>query len=151
MLTPRRTLVLGYAAALGASLSYGAVSVIGRKIVGDFAPPLVATSFSLLFGTVLMAAVFHRQASVEVARVPRRAWAYIVLAGCASTWGLTFLFLGLSKAPVVLVAPAAGTFPLVSVTLSYVVLRRLERVTWHTLGGVILVVAGVALVAVGSP
>jgi drug/metabolite transporter (DMT)-like permease len=37
----------------------------------------------------------------------------------------------------------------VSIVLAHLFLRRLERVTWQTYAGALLIVAGVALVTVG--
>ena len=64
---PRRQLLLGYGASLLAAIAYGSVAVVGRKIVSDFAPPLVATSFSMIFGTIILFALFHRQFASDVA------------------------------------------------------------------------------------
>ena len=97
----------------------------------------------------MVGALFHRDLIAEVPVAPRRAWLFVALAGCASTWGITFWFLALDRAPVVLVAPLAGTHPLVSILLAYLFLKRLERLSWRTLLGAALVVAGVALIATG--
>ena len=73
----------------------------------------------------------------------------MVLSGVASAWGVSFYFLGLNEAPVVLVGPLSGTYPLVAILLTYMFLQRLESITWHTVAGAATVVAGVALIAVG--
>ena len=147
--TARRRLRLGYFAALGAAASYGSVTLVARKIVTDYSSPLVATSFSMVIGTVMVGALFHRDVMADAPRTPRRAWLFVALAGCASTWGVTFWFLALDRAPVVLVAPLAGVHPLVSILLAYVFLKRMERLSWRILLGALLVVAGVALIALG--
>ena len=64
--------------------------------------------------------------------------------------GVSFWYLAFNEAPVVLVAPAAGTYPLVAILLSYIFLQRLERVTWRIVLGAVLVVGGVALIATGT-
>ena len=148
--TERRRLLLGYLAALGAAFCYGALALVARKIVTDFSPPLVATAFSLLIGTVILTAMVYGHAVHDLPRAPRRGWVLVALAGCASTWGVSFWFLALSKAQVVLVAPVVGTSPLVSIALTHVFLQRLERVTWRTVLGALLVAGGVAVVALGA-
>ena len=40
-------------------------------------------------------------------------------------------------------------YPLVSIVLAYLFINRMERITWRTVLGGLLVVGGVALVAVG--
>ena len=147
--TARRRVLWGYVAALGAAASYGSVTLVARKIVEDYSSPLVATAFSLVIGTIMVGALFHRDLVADAPRAPRRAWAMVALAGCASTWGVTFWFLALDRAPVVLVAPLAGIHPLVSILLAHLFLQRLERLTWRTVAGALLVVGGVALIAIG--
>ena len=143
-----RRLALGYMSALGAGLSYGSVALVARKIVNDYSSPLVATAFSIAIGSVIVVGLFHRHALQDMPSAPRRAWLMLLLSGCASAWGVAFWFLAFEHAPVVLVAPLAGTSPLVSILLTHIFLQRLERVTWRTVFGAVLVVVGVALIAV---
>ena len=142
--------VLGSMAALAAAFSYGAGALVARKVVSDFAPPMVGTAFSMLFGTLIVAALFHRHVAPDAGRAPTRAWSFVALAALSSAWGVSFWFLALDKAQVILVAPLVGTSPLISVALAHVFLQRLGRVTWRTVAGVLVVVGGVALIAVGS-
>ena len=145
---PRR-LVVGYLAALGAAFAYGVAALVARKILDDYSSPLVGTAFSMMFGTAIMAVLFHGHALSDSIQAPRRAWLLVALAGCASTWGVTFWFLALNEAPVVLVAPLAGCSPLVTIALAHIFLRRIERLSWRTVMGAALVVAGVAVIAIG--
>jgi drug/metabolite transporter (DMT)-like permease len=148
--TQRHRLVIGYMASLGAALAYAVAALVARNILRDYAPALVGSAFSLMFGTVIVAALFHRDAVVDSARAPRRAWLMVALAGCASALGVSCWFLALSNAPIILVAPITGTSPLVSILLTHFFLQRLEKVTWRTVTGALLVVGGVVLIAVGS-
>lgn len=148
--TRRNQLMLGYASALGAAASYGGLTVIGRMVVTDHGvTPVVATAVSMVFGLVILTAMFHRHAAEDAATAPRRAWLWVTLAGVSGTWGVGFWYFALSKAPVVLVAPLAGTHPLVSILAAHLFLQRLERVTWRTVAGASMVVAGVVLITVG--
>ena len=147
----RRKLMLGYLASLGAAISYGSVAVVGRKIVTDHTTPLVATAFSMLIGTMVVALIFHRDVAHDVTnRAPSKAWMMTALAGCTSAWGVTSYFFALQAAPVVLVAPVSATSPLVSIALTHIFLQRLERVTWRTVAGAGFVVIGVILIGIGS-
>ena len=146
----RRRLMIGYLAALGASFSYGASSVIARKVVIDYSSPMVGTAFSMLFGTLILAALFQQQARYDVVSAPRSALIPLALAGCAATWGVSFFFLAMNEAPVVLVAPLTGVHPLVSILLTHIFLQRLERVSLRTVLGATLVVAGVVVISVGN-
>ncbi|HJO83268.1 MAG: DMT family transporter [SAR202 cluster bacterium] len=145
-----RRLWLGYAASLGAAACYGSVAVVGRKIVSDFAPPIVATSFSMMFGTAIVLAVFGRYVNSDMKTAPGRAWLFAGAAGLAAAWGVSNWYLALGEAPVVLVAPLVGTSPLVSILMMHLFLQRLEKVTWRTVFGAMMVVGGVVLVALGN-
>jgi len=145
-----KRLMLGYAASLGAAACYGSVALVGRKIVGDYAPAMVATAFSMALGTTMVAALFFRDVKSDLFTTPNRAWVMVALAGIAAAWGISFWFLALEEAPVVLVAPLVGVSPLVSIVLTHFFLQRLEKVTMRTVFGALMVVGGVALVTLGN-
>ena len=54
----------GYICAIIAAAIYGAMAVLAKKIATDFASPMVATSFSLLFGFVITAIILARTRSL---------------------------------------------------------------------------------------
>jgi len=93
--------------------------------------------------------VTHR-GIIKDRRAPRKAFLLMALAGLAASAGVTFNFLALSRAPVVIVAPVSSITPLVSLALAHIFLQRLERVTMRIWLGAALVVAGVVTIAVGS-
>ena len=145
-----RDALVGYGAAIGAAACYGSLAVLGRYIVGNVAPPLVANAFSMILGTIVLAAVFQAHIRADYRVHPSwKGWLFVALAGGASTWGVTFWFLALGEAPAILVAPLAATHPLFSVLLTLVFLRGLERVTVRTVIGTLLVIGGVALITLG--
>ncbi|MBM3945537.1 MAG: hypothetical protein FJ317_08650 [SAR202 cluster bacterium] len=80
----------------------------------------------------------------------KRDWVMVTLAGLASAWGIGFFLLAVGKAPVVVVSPIGGVYPLFVIILSYLFLKRVERITWQTVVGALLVVGGVAAITVGS-
>ena len=139
---------LGYAFALGAAACYGATHVLARFIVGQV-PPLVGSAFALLFGVVVLTALAGRDV-VRDLRAPRRAFLWIALSGVSASFGVTSLYLAVDRAPVVIVSPISGVYPLVSVFLASLFLGRLERITWRVWAGTLLVVVGIVLVLVGS-
>lgn len=146
----KREAIIGYGAAIGAAACYGTLAVLGRKIVSDVAPPLVANSFSMILGTLVLVIIFQGQIRADYRVRPSwKGWLFVALAGGASTWGVTFWFLALGEAPAILVAPLAATHPLFSVLLTLAFLRGMDRVTARTLIGALLVVGGVALITLG--
>jgi drug/metabolite transporter (DMT)-like permease len=56
----------------------------------------------------------------------------------------------LVEAPVVIVAPIVAVYPLVTITLTAIFLRNIEKVTLRTISGAALVVTGVILVGIGT-
>ena len=144
----RRRTLWGYAASLGAAVGYAAAAVASRVLVDDHLPPLVASSYSLVFGTAMVAVLFHRGAVSALAAAGGRGWTYMALSGVASAWGVGFLFYALQEAPVALVSPISGAYPLVAIVLTHLFLQRLEKVTVRTAVGAILVVSGVAIITI---
>ena len=148
--TQRRRILMGSLAAFGAATCYAVTAVIARNVVLDEASPLTATALSMLFGTVVMAALVGRGVSGDLTRTSRHAWVLAVMAGTASAWGATSWLRALDEAPVVIVAPLVGISPLVTILLTHLFLQRVERVTSRTVVGAVVVALGVALVAVGG-
>jgi drug/metabolite transporter (DMT)-like permease len=141
---------MGYSASLLSAAGYGAGQMLAGKIVTEYAPPMVATSFGLMLGTLFMLALSARHIPADLGTASRRDWAMVGLAGLSAAGGVAFLFLALDRAPVVVVAPIGGVYPLFVIVLSYLFLRRSERVTWQTVLGGVLVVGGVAAITVGT-
>jgi drug/metabolite transporter (DMT)-like permease len=146
----RRYVWLGYMAAIGAAMSYGASQTVARHVTANYAPPLVGTAFALLFGFAYVSIMFHRHIPKDLRTSSRRGFLWFGLSGITSATGVTFLYFALSNAPVVVVSPVAAISPLVTLMLAHFLLRRLERVTKRTILGTFLVVLGVVTVSVST-
>jgi drug/metabolite transporter (DMT)-like permease len=57
------------------------------------------------------------------------------------------MYAGLKWAPVIVVSPVVAIHPLLTIGLTYMFLRRWERVTRGLLVGALLVVGGVVMIA----
>ncbi len=149
--TETRQKILGYAAALGAAACYGTLAVLGKKVVSDIAPPLVATSFSMVIGTIILVAIFQQQIRQDlIVRPALKGWVFVSLAGGSATWGVTFWYLALNQAPAVLVAPIASIHPVFSVLITLIFLRKTEHVSMKTVLGAVLVTFGVVIITLSS-
>ena len=144
----QKTVIVGYLLALGAAMGYGGSQVVAKQIVEE-THSLVGAAFSLLFGLTFLSIVTARDMAQQE-RTQAMAYVWAVLAGLASVGGVTFLYLALGQAPVVVVAPVTGTNPLFSIILAWVFLRRMERLTPRVVLGAVLVVAGVTVVSVSQ-
>ena len=137
---------LGYTTAIGAAIAYGASQTVGKHVTTEYAPPLVATAFALLFGFGYVSLMFHRHIPHDLRTSSRRGFLWFGLSGIASAYGVTFLYFALSNAPVVVVSPVAAINPLITLTLAHIFLQRLERITKRTILGTLLVVLGVIII-----
>lgn len=148
---PVNRFLSGYVYAFGAAASYGCAQVLTRYGVSQLAPPLVGVTLSLFWGTLGLALLslgdlrtFPRGDSA------RRGLVLFSLAGVTGSAGVASMYIALSQAPVVVVAPVLGVNPLVTLLCAAVFLRGLERVTLRLILGSVLVVVGVVCIAVAT-
>ncbi|HEX5504469.1 MAG TPA: DMT family transporter [Thermomicrobiales bacterium] len=138
----------GYALALVAALAYGANAVIISAGLARFGGPLAGATIALAVGLVTMTplAVVAWRAEGAGWRPDRAAVLFVLASGLSSLFGFGSNIFALSVLPVVVVTPITSTYPLVTVLLVRLFLRRHEQVTRRTALGAVLVVAGVILV-----
>ena len=139
----------GIAAALISALGYGSGAIASKHVVTNHTGPVTATAFSLLFGGILVFALFYRDLMFDFKSSPTKAWIPVIFTGISASIGVTFLFLSMVKLPLVVSAPLVGAYPLVSIILAWIFIRKLDRITWKTICGAVLVVIGITLVSVG--
>ena len=109
---PRRQLLLGYAASVGAALSFALGALVVRKAVTEYTTPLVTVAYSMLVACAVLAVLAGRGAVAEMARAPRAGWALAATAGTISSAAAICYYFALNFAPVVLVSPVSATAPL---------------------------------------
>jgi drug/metabolite transporter (DMT)-like permease len=141
---------LGYLLAIGAAASFASRDVITRYVVSSIAPPLVAAGFALAIGGFMLSALVHRDVANSLHRLPGRYIIICGLAGICHGLGAVFLFQALSRAPVTVVSPINASYPLITLVLAHLFLRRLESINLVLVMGTLLSVGGVALVALGA-
>ena len=142
-----RPKVRGYLFAFGAALAYGVSQIMAKRLVGEV-PPLVASAFGLLFGALILGAITAPDMA-RGGRAPRISYAWAALAGLASSAGIILMFMALDRAPVVVVSPILAANPLIAIVLGQLLIRKMERITWRLVLGATIVLAGVAIIAVG--
>ena len=149
-LIERHPRLFGYLAAGGAACAYGTVPALGRIAVTDFTVPLVSATYTMLVGFVVMGLFSARSIPGMVRNAPRQALLFVALGGMAMSTGVSFLYLALSKAPVVVVSPVFSLTAVVSLALAHLFLQRLERITFPLVLGTFFAVGGVITVIVGT-
>ena len=143
-----RSHVIGYVLAGAACIAYGASLILAKQVVED-TPPLLAATLGMTFGLLVLAVISAPDVRRDVG-TRKRAWVWAALGGLAAGSGITLMFLAISNAPVVVVAPILAMNPLTAILFSQIFLRGMERITWRVLVGALLVVAGVIIITLGQ-
>ncbi len=149
-LIERRPRLFGYLAAFGAAWAYGTITVLGRVAVTDLTVPLVTATYTMLVGFIVMGLFSAKSIPVMLRDAPRRALLSVALGGLFMSSGVAFLYLALSKAPVIVVSPVFALNPVVALVLAHFFLQRLERITLPLVLGTLFAVGGVITVIIGT-
>jgi uncharacterized membrane protein len=137
---------------LTAALVFAAANVVRR--FGFTASPvtsLQAVTVGETAALVSMAAFAAATGRLGADGAPHRAFGYFAVNGLTAAIGLFAFFAALRAGPVSIVDPVTATAPLVTTAVAYLVLRDVERVTHRLVLGVVLVVAGVAVLTATAP
>ena len=129
-------------------LMWGLWGFFGKLALEKRMPPttlfLAETVISALIAIFLLFAIVPRQDGQSLFSTIN---VYGILSGVALAVGLLFYYFALEDAKVTVIVPLTATYPVVAVLLAFVLLRERPRpLQWV---GVILVVAGVALLLSG--
>lgn len=143
-----RTAVVGYLLAAAASIAYGASLVLAKQVVQE-TPALVGSTIGMIFGLLVLTVISARDIRNE-RHVPARAYMWTALGGLGAASGISFMFLGMANAPVVVVAPIVAMNPLTAIFFAQIFIRGLEPLTPRVLVGALMVVAGVIIIGLGQ-
>lgn len=127
---------------------WGLWGFFGKLALEKRMPPttvfLAETVISALIAIFLLFAIVQRQDGESLFSTIN---VYGILSGVALAVGLLFYYFALEGARVTVIVPLTATYPVVAVLLAFVLLReRPQPLQWV---GIILVVAGVALLLSG--
>ena len=148
----RRFAFAGYLLAFGAACCYGTTNVVVRQLTIDYTSPLVVATISLFFGILLVAPVAAKQALASTREMTQSPgfMVYAALSGLAAATGVNCTYFALQRAEVVVVAPIVSANPLFTLLLAALFLSQQENVNRWLALGIVVTVAGVALVVLGS-
>jgi uncharacterized membrane protein len=82
--------------------------------------------------------------------INKKAMVFFLLSGCCTSLAWLSLFYALSMGKVVMVAPLQNSHPLFTVLLSFIFLRKVERVSYKTFIGAILIIAGISSISMSK-
>ncbi len=143
-----REVGIALALPLGAAVFIGVEPIFVRFGLDAGTPVLVG--LAVMTSTALAGYLLYRRLRGDVIRLPARGRIrrWYVVAGLASTFGLTAYFAALEAAPVVVVIPIIQLSPLLVIAASAAFLpRSLERVTWRLAAAAVVVIIGAILVS----
>ena len=128
---------------LGAPLAWALYTILGKKVLARF-PPLVATAYASLFGTILLlpAAAAEGPLLAGASRLTGYGWLSILqLALLGTVAGFVWWYEGVEALGAARAAVFVNLVPLFGVLLAALILG--ERMEWSQLAGGMLVVTGV--------
>ncbi len=148
----RKSALIGYLLAFAAAACYGTTNVVVKQLTIDYTSPLVVSTISLFFGMLLVAPVAGKQAvsRLREARQSPGFLVYAALSGLAAATGVNCTYFALQRADVVVVSPIVSANPLFTLLLAALFLSRMENVNRWLVLGIVITVAGVSLVVLGS-
>lgn len=140
---------LGYLFAFGAAAAYGTSGVLIKAGLTAYGSPFTAITIATITGLLVLSPLAYASWRSQGPgwRPGRRALLFILASGLCAITGFSSNTLALSQLPVTVVAPISSAYPLVTVSLVLIFFRRSEVISWRTIAGAALIVAGVILVA----
>jgi drug/metabolite transporter (DMT)-like permease len=145
----RTPVLLGVLTSLLSIVSYGISQVVTKSLVSGAASPQVGAAITLATGTVVLFFVSVRSLGRDL-RAPRRSLMWVGLAGLLASNGAMLSLIAQAKAPLTVVSPILAVNPLMTLVLTAIFLRQVERVTMRVVLGSLLVIGGVVLVILGN-
>ena len=137
--------LLGYASSLSAAFSYGISAILAKIIVDQITTPLIASSFALLFGFLILATMFYKQL-FNIKSIDKKTMLFIFLAGLASCIGVGSQYYAMNNAPVILVAPITGSNALFAILFGFIFLRKIETITPLTIIGALMIIIDIIVI-----
>lgn len=80
-------------------------------------------------------------------RIDMKSLLFVIVAGMLGNFGLYFRYLSLQSIPLTIVSTINGTNPMITLVLSYILIRNLEYINGRTIVGLSLSVIGVILIS----
>ena len=129
-----------------AALCYSTNPIMVKLGLRSSNEPLLGAAIGMTASTVVYLVYFLGAGRTrELFAVPQWVSWYFAASGLCSTLGVMSFFASLQYLPAAVVAPLTAAAPLVTLTLSYFLLKEVERITTADISGTALIVLGVVL------
>lgn len=144
----RRANLWGYIFSVFSALGWGSTAALTRWGVSNLAPPLIGVLVANAVGTLALGLPGVRNLR-STQNPSRHSISFFLLAGLMSVLGAMANYAGLAVAPVVVVNPLANTTPLFTLLFVLIFLRKWEQITWRTVLGIVVIIAGSTFITLG--
>lgn len=138
----------GVALSLLAGFVYGIAAVLTRVGLVNFDSPIVGAGIAFFAGMVIMLPPSVRGLGSGI-RGNHSDVIYVTASGVLSAAGIMAYYAAMSTTPVSVVTSITSANPLATILLAHVFFNRMERITKRVVIGAVIVVVGVAVVAIG--
>ncbi|MBH8558523.1 EamA family transporter [Hymenobacter negativus] len=135
--------------ALLAALASASVVTLSKAAIKDVPPSLVFAIEAVLILGVSWGTVLFQDLLPDIAKIERKTWLVLVVAGVLTATSSLLVFRALSLGDASRVSPLTNISLVFSVTLAAVFLR--EKLTWQVMLGAALMAAGAILIATTKP
>ncbi|MGY3694458.1 putative membrane protein [Bradyrhizobium sp. USDA 3240] len=132
---------------LASALVRGIVPPIAKLGLAIWPSPLWACLVGYIMSSLVVLTVQRIRKGSFMVHAPRDGRFWFALTGISNGLSALSLFAAVRNGPITLVAPLAAIYPLVTVTMSAVMLKHVE-ITARIVAGTLLTVIGVALVLI---
>ena len=129
-----------------AALCYSTNPVMVKLGLRSSNEPLLGAAIGMTASTIVYLVYFLGAGRMrELFAMPQWVGWYFAASGICSTLGVFSFFASLQYIPAVVVAPLTAAAPLVTLTLSYFLLKEVEHISSTDVFGTVLIVLGVVL------
>ncbi|MBI3089234.1 MAG: DMT family transporter [Candidatus Tectomicrobia bacterium] len=135
---------------LMAGLLFASRDVIVRYGLREYHEPVLAAALSVATSFVILLGWQGLSRDFRGFTPSRRNLPYFVVAAVLVTASYILMFSAFSVGQVVIVTPLVGVHPLATIGLTLLFLRKTEVVTWRTVAGAMLIIAGAVVIGAGG-
>lgn len=135
--------------ALLAALASASVVTLSKAAIKDVPPSLVFAIEAVLILVVSWGTVLAQDLLPDIARIERKTWLVLVVAGVLTAISSLLVFRALSMGDASRVSPLTNISLVFSITLAAIFLR--EKLTWQVMLGAALMACGAILIATSKP
>lgn len=135
--------------AILSALCFSATPPLARFGATHGVPPIVGTTFGILWAIPLLYLFLRwRGRKLTYRTWPLHTMLYVAGCGVSGSLGILFYWIALSHVSISVAVSINSAAPLLTITLSYFLLRQDEHITFRLLSGAVLVIGGVLIITI---